>query len=116
MVVEDSIIDRETICGYLSQEKIKYICFENINEAYDTLVRNPQEFSLILMGYYMKNDEESFAKKIREAGFSIPIIAMGWDLGFENPIPFDGFIKKPFTKEELVEKIKNPALPRQKTG
>lgn len=109
LLVEDNKINVMVARSFLQNWGIHIDVAENGQEALDLL--DPNKHQLVLMDLHMPiMDGYVAAKKIREKGILVPIIALTANLreDIESKLDtndFNGVIVKPFLPEELYQKI-----------
>lgn len=112
LVVEDDVVSRALLGEILKQCEIQVVFARNGKEALDIIMTDGDTIDIILMDLKMPimNGYES-TRKIREYGFTKPIIAQtayatGKDLIIIQSANFDGYISKPIDKNALLQVIK----------
>jgi len=109
LLVEDNLSNREIIKGYCESLHLKIVEAENGIEALQYLKTNTPD--LILMDMMMpKMDGRTTAEKIKEnkTHAQIPIISLTAKTLeiMEEKTLFDKYLRKPITKNELIEALK----------
>ena len=110
LIAEDNKFNQMLIKAILDKLKINYVIVENGLQALDEVRKN--EYDLILMDIQMPEmDGLTASEKIRnELNIHIPIIALTANAGKEDERIYlksgmNGYLSKPFKKEELFEKL-----------
>jgi two-component system, sensor histidine kinase len=105
LLADDSLLSRELTAAFLGEQGFSYSMAENGSEALGLLERS--NFQIVLLDIEMPvlNGYDT-ARKIREAGMTLPIIAMtGHDSDSEREkctqSGIDACVTKPFQKEKL---------------
>lgn len=112
LVVEDDVVSRALLSEILKRFDMQAVFARNGKEALDIIMTDGDTIDIILMDLKMPimNGYES-TKRIRESGFTKPIIAQtayatGNDLIMIQSGNFDGYISKPIDKNALLQVIK----------
>jgi CheY-like chemotaxis protein len=112
LVVEDDVVSRALLSEILKRFEMQAVFARNGKEALDIIMTDGDTIDIILMDLKMPimNGYES-TKRIRESGFTKPIIAQtayatGNDLIMIQSGNFDGYISKPIDKNALLQVIK----------
>ena len=110
LIVDDDPTSRELCEGYLAHEAHTLVMARDGEEAWRQVILHPPDLVLVdimmprLNGYYlcqrMKKDNRTQA---------IPILGMSavgkFEMSADHPLGPDDFLAKPFTREQLLNKI-----------